>query len=171
MKSTFALTALVFIASQVTAQHKYSQVFEYFPGYLEGFVTDPPLYFTEDDGEKRYTNVSQMYYRPDGKVVLEIILKDFSLNPRSYEESLKDLQNTEVSYSLQNGRPFQFQKYQAMERRMGNVSNWVMFLGENIILEIKQIGEDDDHELIIHVVNTLNIDAMKLAFAATRDLQ
>lgn len=162
------ILAFIFSWTSGIAQHKYSSLFEYFPQNLPGFVTDPPQVYTEDDGTKRYTNVSQMYYKPDGSCVIEVKLKDFSLNPVSYKDSWEDLKQRDVSYSLNDGRPFLYGKYNCLEKRIDRDSQWVLFLGDLVLLELELKGEDSDHDWLRRIAANLNMDAMRLIFVSTR---
>lgn len=161
---------LAFLFSTVAgfAQHKYAAIFEYFPDNLPGFVTDLPQVYTEDDGTKRYTNVSQMYYKPDGSCVIEVKLKDFSLNPVSYKDSWDDLKSRDESLSLKDGRPFLYGKYNCLEKRTDRDSQWVLFLGDLVLLELELKGEDSDHDWLRKIAADLNMEAMRLVFVATR---
>lgn len=168
MKYLASLMCLLLSVFSSWAQHKYSSLFGYFPDNLSGFVSDPHQVYTEDDGTKRYTNVSRMYFKPDGSCQVEIRLKDFSLNPISYQDSWDDLKSRDESYSLKDGRPFMYGKYNCLEKRSDSEALWVLFLGDFVLLEIDMKGFDSNRDWIRSIAADLNMDAMRLAFAATR---
>ncbi len=154
--------------SPVSAQDLHERVYAFFPARISGYATDPPVATTEDDGVKTYTNVSIMYYAPDGSRLIEIKLKDFNLNPKNYEEEYEQVRKSEGSYAPSAGRPFTYEDFTAFERRKDNVSAWILFLGDHVILEVSYQGVDDAFKTVQDVTRQLNIKAMKQAFLAVR---
>jgi hypothetical protein len=163
------LYSLNFIAvPQLTAQDLQEKVYAFFPARIPGYATDPPVATTEDDGVKTYTNVSIMYYAPDGSRLVEIKLKDFNLNPKNYEEEYEQVKKSEGSYAPSAGRPFTYETFTAFERRKENTSAWILFLGDHVILEVSYQGQDDAFKTVQEITRQLNIKAMKQAFLVLR---
>lgn len=164
----FCLAFQVLFVQDVRSQDMYEKLFTFFPTRIPGYVTDPAVVSSEDDGRKTYTNVSKMFYSADGERILEIKLKDFNLNPKNYEEEFEQVKKAEGSYSLSAGRSFTFQGFTAFEKRKEVTGSWILFLGDQVIMELVYTGKDDDFKTISFVSEQLNIKAMKEAFLVIR---
>lgn len=165
----FSLLFLVFmIHIPLGAQNPFGSVFDLLPEHIEGFTPDEPMAVIESDADKRHLTITKVYYQPFGKEEVIIKLRDFSHNPNDYKAQLSELSNREVSYSLQNGRPFNYDGFPAMERRINEASSWVIFAGEFIILELEHKNGEDERQLLIELAQKLPIKALIKAFDASR---
>lgn len=148
-------------------QNPYERIFAFFPERIPPLATDPPVVTTENDGRRSYTNVSFMYYAADGSIILEIKLKDFNMNPKNYEDELEQVQSTQNTASLA-GRAFVFQDFTAFEKRKENVSSWIIFLGDHIVLDISCTAQQDSFPLIAEIAGKLNLAGIKASFLQYR---
>jgi hypothetical protein len=168
----FLFAAISFLAGVSLAYgqhaHIYDQVFAFLPARLPGYATDPPMVTVEDDGFKTYTNVSVMFYTPDGEKLVEIKLKDFNLNPKNYEEEFEAVKKAIGSYAPALGRSFTYENYTAFEKRTDKASSWILFLGDLVILEVVYTAKEEGFAVVQEVVKQLNLSGMKQAFMNIR---
>lgn len=170
MRILISLFLGLIVQLPLAAQNPFGSVFDLLPDRMEGFTADEPMAVIDSDADKRHLTISKIYYQPFGKEKLVIKLRDFSHNPNAYQAQLAELSNRDVSYSLQNGRPFNYDGFPAMERQINNTFSWVIFGDDFIILELEHtyLNDRDERQILIDLAQKLPLKALIKAFGQSR---
>lgn len=129
------------------------------PAYIKGFETDAPLIISERFQQQEYFSVSRIYYKTDGSETVEIAIKDYSVNPDTYSQQLKNLRQVVQEGGSENtGR---YHGYLMQKQANKHTIERAIYLGSNLVVKVEHKGDISNPELIDQLLKRMELKEVK----------